>query len=281
MPSQSEQLVSYREACGCSIGLRRVKDQIALESQHLAHRFSQLADGHIFAASDVDDFRGIVAIQEKQAGISKVIDVEKFAPGGSCAPHYKGILAALHGLMHLANQRGKNVGAVKIEIVVRSVKVRWHARDEGFSIFARIGLAELDPCDLGEGIGLVRRLQRASEEGALGNGLRREFGVNAGAAKEKKLSGAKIRGSLDDVVLDCEILQQKLDGLFVIGSDAPTLAAASTTIAGRSFSKKARTPSGQEIELRARASQDLVESCPLQPAHNGASHHPSVARDID
>ena len=59
-----------------------------------------------------------------------------------------------------------------------------------------VSLAELDPGDLGDGVGFVRRLERAGQQRALRDRLRRELRVNAGAAEEEQLARAMlVRGA--------------------------------------------------------------------------------------
>ena len=81
---RANNLVMSRSLRGVPSG--GIKDQLALESQHRAHRLRQLPDGQVLSAPDVDDFGGIVAFQQEEAGVRKVIDMEKFAPGRSGAP---------------------------------------------------------------------------------------------------------------------------------------------------------------------------------------------------
>ena len=84
----------------------------------------------------------------------------------------------------------------------------------------RISLAQLDARDLRQRVGFVRRLQRAGQQRALRDRLRREFRINARAAEEEQLLRAEIVRRLDEVVLDAQILEQELDGKIVVRLDA-------------------------------------------------------------
>jgi Aldehyde dehydrogenase family len=125
--------------------------------------------------------------------------------------------------VHLAQERGKDVRTVQIEVVARAVEVRWHGGDEALPELPRVGLAELDPSNLGESVGFVRRLERAGQQRRLGNRLRRELWVNARRPKEQELSRTEVSRSLDHVVLNPEILQEELYREIVVRLDPSDL----------------------------------------------------------
>ena len=61
-----------------------------------------------------------------------------------------------------------------MEVVLRAVEVRGHHTAEIGAVLAVVGLAELDPGDLGHRIGFVRRLERSGEQLPLADRLRGE-----------------------------------------------------------------------------------------------------------
>ena len=69
---------------------------------------------------------------------------------------------------------------LQVEIVARPVEIGRHGRDEVAAVLAAIGLRQLDAGDLGDGVPLVGRLQRAGEQRVLGDRLRRELRIDAG-----------------------------------------------------------------------------------------------------
>ena len=78
----------------------------------------------------------------------------------------------------------------EIEIVAGTVEVGRHRRDEIGAVLPAIGLAQLDPGDLGDRVPFVRRLQRAGQQRVFGDRLRRELRVDAGRAEEQQLLDA-------------------------------------------------------------------------------------------
>ncbi len=58
-----------------------------------------------------------------------------------------------------------------IEIVAGAVKIGRNCGEKVESLFLPIGFGQLEPGDLGEGVPLVRRLQRPGEQGPLAHRL--------------------------------------------------------------------------------------------------------------
>lgn len=69
---------------------------------------------------------------------------------------------------------------LRVEIVVRPVKIRRHCGDGVEPVLDPVRLAHLDAGDLSDGVPLVSRLERAGEEGGLGDRLGGELRVYAG-----------------------------------------------------------------------------------------------------
>src|SRR5262245_52988432 len=113
-PAHPKQETYVEELSGRSVRFLRVKNQVPLESHHLTNHFSQLANGDILAAADVDNLRRVVALQKKQTGICQIIDMEKFSSGSPGAPDHQLVLATLFGLMCFADQSGEDVRAVEL-----------------------------------------------------------------------------------------------------------------------------------------------------------------------
>ncbi len=91
------------------------------------------------------------------------------------------------GEMKFVDQRGQDVRGLEIEVVLRPVEIGRHGRDEVRAVLLGVGLAELDAADFRQGVGLVGRLEAAGQQAVLVHRLRRELGIDAGAAEEKKL----------------------------------------------------------------------------------------------
>ena len=93
----------------------------------------------------------------------------------------------------LRSSAGSTCEVLQVEVVARAVEIGRHGADEIAAVLARVGLAELDAGDLGQRVGFVRRLQRAGEQRVLGDRLRREFRVDARAARERAASPRRNR----------------------------------------------------------------------------------------
>ena len=72
--------------------------------------------------------------------------------------------------METADQGGQDVAVLGVEVVAGPVKVGRHDRAVVGAMLAVVAFAELDAGDLGDGIGLVRRLQHAGQERVLAIG---------------------------------------------------------------------------------------------------------------
>ena len=146
--------------------------------------------------------------------------MQEFAARRAAAPDGHGGGARQLGLMRLAHHGGDDVRGLQIEVVARAVQIGGHGRNVVMAIFLAIGLAQLDPGDLGDGVPFVGRLQGAGQQRVLGDRLGRKLGIDAGRAQEQKLfHAAQVRG-LDDGGLDRQIVEQELRRIGVIGDDA-------------------------------------------------------------
>lgn len=80
------------------------------------------------------------------------------------------------------------MAVLRVVVVTRAIQIGRHNTAVVAPVLAVVALAELDTCNLGDGIGLVGRLQRAGEQGILRHGLRCEREVDAAAAQKQQLS---------------------------------------------------------------------------------------------
>ena len=180
--------------------------------------------------------------------------------------------------MRLAQKRGQHVRCLQIETIVRPVKVRWHNRDEGRAVLARICLAEFDSGNLRDCVGFIRWFQRTGEQGGFWNRLRSEFRVNTGAAKKEQFAHTSFEGGTNDVVLNAQIFEQKLNRVFVVCFYPADLRCRDNHDVRRCVCEKFRNRRFVcEIELRAVAFQHIREPFRFKPANKRASDHPAVA----
>ena len=71
-------------------------------------------------------------------------------------------------------------------VVTGSVEIGRHGRVEEYPVLLAVVLAELQPGDLGDRVGLVGRLERGSQQAFLSHRLRCLARIDAGTSEEKE-----------------------------------------------------------------------------------------------
>lgn len=153
----------------CAVGLGRVKDKLAFEVEEAGHDLGQLADGDVFAGSDVDQRwcvfekqgveAGLVEVHQEGAGLGKVVGVEELAARGSGTPDGELARASGDGFGRLADQGGEDVRVVKVEVIAGTVEVGGHGSEILCPVLAVVTPAHLDAGDLSDGVGPVGGLE--------------------------------------------------------------------------------------------------------------------------
>jgi hypothetical protein len=158
-----------------AVRLARVEAQLSAEADHLAHDLRQLADRDVLTPADVEQLVAVVAVHQEQTGVGQVVDVQELATRRARAPYDRFALAALARFVELPNERGQHVRILQIEVVARPIQIGRHHRDRVEAVLPGVGLAQLHAGNLGDGIRLVGRLERAGQQGALRDRLWREL----------------------------------------------------------------------------------------------------------
>ena len=114
----------------------------------------------------------VVVLHQEHAGVGQVVDVQELAARRAGAPDHDLARARHLRVVELAHHRRQHVRARQVEVVVRAVEVGRHRRDEVRAVLPPVGLAQLDPGDLGDRVRLVGRLERAGQQRLLGHRLR-------------------------------------------------------------------------------------------------------------
>ena len=172
--------------------------------------------------------------------------------------------------------------ALQVVIVARTIKVGGHGRDPVAVLILRaIGLAELDPCDLGDGIPFVRRLQRAGQQAVFGDRLRGELGIDAGRAEKQKPFHIRRVRRRADIGFDLQVLQQEIDRIVIVGLDAAHLGGGHDNGIGPGILHPFvhRVLIGEVHNIAPCGDHLAVFRC--QTAHNSTAHHAAMARDPD
>jgi hypothetical protein len=86
-----------------------------------------------------------------------------------------------------------------------------------------VAFTKLDAGDLGDGVGLVGRLQGASQQVLFPDRLRAVARVDATRSEEAKALDAGLMGAVDEVRLDHQVLVDEIGTQAVVGVDAAHL----------------------------------------------------------
>src|SRR6266550_5225112 len=125
-------------------------------------------------------------------------------------------------------------------------------------MFASVRLAKLDPGNLRYCVSFVRRFQRPAQQLCFRDWLLRELRVNTGASKKEKFACTVLVGRTNDVVLDPQILEQKLDWKIVVCLDAADFCRRENDDSWLFIGKKFRDCRFMsEIEFRSVANQQV------------------------
>jgi hypothetical protein len=165
------------------------------------------------------------------------------------------------------------------EVVARAVQVGRHGADEVGAVLAPIGLAQLDPGDLGHRVPLIARLQLALEQARLGHRLRREPRVDAARAEEQELLHPDLSGGLDHVRRDHQVVVNELGGPGGIRENAADPGGGDHDDLGPRLGHPALDLDlPAQITRLTRDRQDLA-ALALEPPHQSAADHAPMARD--
>jgi len=275
----------------------------------------QFADGDVAACADVDQVGGVGTQADVEAGGGHVVHVQEFAPGCAGAPEQdagrdRGMGRDAEGLlevggnraeagdilgdtapvldlgqlgeMEFADQRRQDVGGFQVEVVVRAVQVGGHDRDIGGPVLAVVGVAHLDPGDLGDGVGRIGGFQRAGEQGVLADRLGGEFGVDAGTAQEDQAFHPGPIRLMEDVDLDQQVFVNELAAIDIIGVNAANLGGGEKHDIRAFLGEEARGRRLiEQIEFGVGAQNQVGVALRPQGAHQGGTHQAAMASDVN
>ncbi len=162
------------------VGLRRIGDDAALKADDLRDQPGEFQNGQVFARTDIDVRRR----PNRCASGTQARRRNRRHAGtrGAAVPVPQMVRCLGAGelrLMRLADQRRQHVARLEVEIVARPVEIGRHGGDEVGAVLRAIGGGKLDAGDLGDGIGLVGRLERPGQKSVLDDRLRRELRIDA------------------------------------------------------------------------------------------------------
>ena len=146
--------------------------------------------------------------------------MQELAPRAAGAPELDAVAVLRGSGADFCDQRRQHMARQRVEIVARSIEVGRHHRHKVAAMLAAIGLAQLEPGDLGDRVPLIGRFERAGQKRAFGNGLGCEPRINAGRPEKHQLADRIAPRRLEEVGLDRQIVVQKIRGADVVRIDA-------------------------------------------------------------
>jgi hypothetical protein len=94
-------------------------------------------------------------LSSNTTSVRQIVDVQELSKRRSRAPELHGLRPSFLRFVHPSHKRGDHVRVLRVEIVVRSVEVARHYREELLAMLPVVGLCQLEPGDLGDRIGFV------------------------------------------------------------------------------------------------------------------------------
>jgi hypothetical protein len=151
-----------------------------------------------------------------------------------------------------ADQGREDVGILQMKVVAGAIDIGGHDRDEARAVLAIVGLAQLQPGNLGDRVRFVGRLERPVEQGLFPHRLRRELRVDARGAEEQQALDPVVPGLVNDIVLNHQVVMHEFRRVAAVGVNAPDPGRGKKDIVRAPLCKKSRNLSlvGQ-IELSA------------------------------
>jgi len=172
------------------------------------------------------------------------------------------------------------MGLMEVKVVTWTIEIRRHGGAKIPLILSGIGLAEFDSRDFGDGVGLVGLLEGAREEGILGDRLGGKLWINAGAPEEEEFGGAEVGGGRDEIVLDLQVLEQKLHGEIGVCFDPPDLGGGDDYGLRTSLFKETPHREGiDQIDFRAGLEEEIRIACGLEFSNDRPANQTAVTGD--
>ena len=180
----------------------------------------------------------MVLVHEKKTSLCQIVHVQKFALGGSCAPAYHLFGTFQLGFVEPTHHGRQHMAVFRMVVVSRPIQVGGHGTDEVATVLVAVGVAHLEPCDFGNGIGLIGGLELPSQQGIFPHGLGGMLGVNAGTPQKKKLLHTRPTAALDDIRLHDEVVVEKVAPQSVVGMDATDFRGGEVDVPGLGLGQK-------------------------------------------
>ena len=247
------------------------------------HHLCEFGDGQIRPGPDIEEAVARIMPHGMNAAVGKIVDVEELPHRRPGAPDGDRLRTIRLRLVKPPDQCRRHVAVLGMEIVAWTIEIGRHDGNEVGAVLAAIRLAHLDAGDLGDGIPLVRRLERPGQQQILGHRLR---APSSDRCRMSRGTGA-FRHPIDarQRIVFCAIARlciRNSTGIGVVGEDAADLCRGhENRLRLRRLEEALRPllgPSGRRVD--AVGSDDLA-LLRLQPSHDRRAHHAAVAGDKD
>jgi hypothetical protein len=181
--------------------------------------------------------------------------------------------------MKAANHRGQHVAVLGMVVVAGAIEVGRHHAAEVAAVLAVVAFAQLDAGDLGDGVGLVGRLQLAGQKRILRHGLRREPRIDAARAKEEQLACAGAPSLVDQIGFDHQVRIDELGRIAVVGVDTADLCRRHIDLL-RLFLGEEGSDLGlvRQVEFGMSSGDEVGVAFFDQAPHDRAAYHAAVSR---
>ena len=212
VPAERVEAGDVEEFARGAVGFRGIESPFTRKLNNRSHQTGEVGDGDVFTGADVDELLFVVVLHEKDGGRGEVVDMHKFALRSAGSPKNDFAGAIDFPFVKFADESREDVGGLQVEVVAGAVKIGRHERYGVETVLLAIGFAELYSRDLGDGIPFVGGLQGTGKKILFFQGLRGEFGIDAGGAEELEFGDAVAVSSVNDVVLDGRLSRMKSTG---------------------------------------------------------------------
>src|SRR5450755_3604256 len=105
--------------------------------------------------------------------------MQEFAPRRPGAPNWYLGGTLYPSLVDAAYQGGGDMTVIQVVLVVRTIKISRHDRDQIHAVLTPVGLRQLDPRDLGDRVPLIGLLQRTGQQAVLSDRLGGQARIDA------------------------------------------------------------------------------------------------------
>jgi len=167
-------------------------------------------------------------------------------------------------------------------VVAGAIQIGGHGADGVKAILLTIGLAHLDARNFRQSVSIIGWFQRPGEQILFLDGLWAQFRINARRAEKQQLFTAVAVGTVNDIVLDLQILVNEFCRICGIGVDAPHLGGSQNHHIWTIFGKKS-THGGliAQIQIRMGTRELPRIARTRQRATQSTAHKPTMACYID